>query len=66
MILIYVIKCRTGKKYRNIVAADNCFTVGLKMACNGTACRSPGSECQERAAVNWLTFIPNQYTAALA
>ena len=35
MILIYVIKCRTGKKYRNIVAADNCFTVGLKMACNG-------------------------------
>jgi hypothetical protein len=37
-----------------------------KMAGNGTACRSPGSECQERAAANWLTFIPNQFTAAPA
>jgi hypothetical protein len=38
----------------------------LMVAYNVTACRSPGFECQERAAVNWLTFISNQFTAAPA
>jgi len=37
----------------------------ISIAPNATACRSP-AECQERAAGNWLTFIPNQFTAAPA
>jgi hypothetical protein len=28
----------------------------IKWQVTSTACRSPGFECQERAAVNWLTF----------
>jgi hypothetical protein len=38
----------------------------VTLAPNVTACRSPGLERQERAVVNWLTFIPNQFTAAPA
>jgi hypothetical protein len=36
------------------------------LSLNGTACRSPGFERQERAAGNWLTFFLNQFTAAPA
>jgi hypothetical protein len=52
----------------NMIISFNNFMslISGLMPYNGTACRSPGSECQERAALNWLTFISNQFTAAPA